>query len=375
MRNSNKALAVLMLLAAPRAFAAAPAKAVEDTVAVVNGTPILLSEFQKEAATAVDFWSKSQPGSMDDPANVRKLRDSTLEQLIDRELLYQEGQKLKIKVRDREVENAVDEIRARFKKDENGRDLTPAEADDLFKKQLKNEGLDFAQFRERLSRQILARKVIDEAVKSKVTPPEEAEVKAYFGKIESYLAQKTTETPKGMTEDEGAALREVAQQVKALSSERARVQRILIRISPGASDVEKRRALRTAQEIKKKIEGGADFGAVAKEESEDPESAARGGDIGFVLRGVAAPELEKVVFSANVGDVSAPVLTDIGYQIIRVSERRAAEKPDFERFKEDIGNFRANVAFHQSLEDYVKGLRSKAVIERNLPAAPAASVP
>ena len=365
MRNSSKVLAVLALLAAP-----AGAKPLEDTVAVVNGTPVLLSEYQKEAATAIDFWSKSQPGSMDDPANVRKLRESTLEQLIDRELLFQEGTKLKLKVREREIDNAVDEIKSRFKKDDNGVDLTPAQSEEEFRKQLKVEGLDYGQFRDRLSRQILARKVIEEAVKSKVVPPTEAEAKDYFGKIEAYLAQKTTDTPKGLDEDEAAALREVSGQVKALSSERVRAQRILIRLSPGASDAEKRRALRTAKELKEKIDGGADFATVAREESEDPESAARGGDIGVVLRGVAAPQLEKAAFSLEVGKVSEPILTDVGYHVMRVTERRAAEKPDFERFKEDIVNFRANMAFHKSLETFVKGLRDKAVIERNLPAVP-----
>ncbi len=364
MRNSNSVLAVLMLLAAPAA-----AKPLEDTVAVVNGTPVLLSEYQKEAATAMDFWSKSQPGSMDDPANVRKLRESTLEQLIDRELLYQEGNKLKLKVREREIENAVDEIKGRFKKDENGQDLTPAQADEEFRRQLKAEGLDYAQFRERLSRQIMARKVIEEGVKAKVKPPTEEEAKAYFATITAYLAQKTTDTPKGLSEDEAAALLEVSAQVKALSSERVRVQRILIRLSPGASDAEKKRALRTAAEIRQKIEGGADFATIAREESEDPESAARGGDIGFVLRGVAAPQLEKAAFALEVGKVSEPILTEVGYHVLRVTERRAAEKPDFERFKDDIINFRANMTFHRDLEAFVKGLRAKAVIERNLPAA------
>ncbi|MDX6770055.1 MAG: peptidylprolyl isomerase [Elusimicrobiota bacterium] len=365
MMNSSKLLLVLPLLAS----VAGAAKPVEDTVAVVNGSPILLSEYQKEAATAIDFWSKSQPGSMDDPSNVRKLRESTLEQLIDRELLYQEGVKLKLKVREREIENAVEEIKSRFRKDDEGKDLTPAEAEENFRKQLKAEGLDLTQFRERLSRQIMARKVIEEGVKAKVVPPTLEEAKAYFAKIESYLAQKTTDTPKGMDEEEAMALREVSGQVKALSSERVRVQRILIRLSPGASDAEKRRALRTAQDIKKKLDGGADFGAVAREESEDPESAARGGDIGFVLRGVASPDLEKAAFTLPVGEASAPILTEVGYHIIRVTERRAAEKPDFERFKDDIVNFRGQMAFQRDLERFVKGLREKAHIERNLPAA------
>ncbi len=340
----------------------------EDTVAVVNGQPILLSEFQKEAATSIDYWSKTNPAALADPANVRKIRESTLEELITRELLVQQAQRDKMKVREREIDNAVEEIRARFKKDEaTGRALDDAEAEKAFNDQLKNEGIDYAQFRERLTRQIMARKVIDENVKAKLTPPTEAETRAYFDKIKAYLATKSTEAPAGMDEDDAQALREAAQQVKALSSERVRVQRILIRLSPGASENERKRALKTTQDIKKRLDQGEDFAKIAKEESEDPESAARGGDIGYVLHGVASPELDKAAFSMEVGQTSDPILTEVGFNVIRVTEKRAAQAPEFEPFKDDLSNFLGNVALHKKLDAYVKGLRDKAVIERHLP--------
>jgi parvulin-like peptidyl-prolyl isomerase len=171
-----------------------------------------------------------------------------------------------------------------------------------------------------------------------------------------------------MDEDDAEALREASQQVKALSSERVRVQRILVRLSPGASDNEKKRALKTAEEIKKRLDQGEDFAKVAKEESEDPESAARGGDIGYVLHGVAAPELDKAAFSMDVGQTSAPILTDIGYNIIKITEKRAAAAPDFDQFKDDLSNFLGNVVLHKKLDAFVKSLRDKAVIERHLPA-------
>lgn len=357
-------LAFLLLAAVP-----AGAKLLEDTVAVVNGTPILLSEFQKEAATAMDYWSKTNPAAMADPANLRKLRESTLEQLIDRELLIQEGAKMKVKVREREVDNAVDEIKARFKKDEQGNPQTDAEAEAAFQKQLKGEGLDWAKFRERLSHQILARKVIDEAVKSKMTPPTEEETKAYFAKVQSYIDSKSTGVPSGMSEEDGMALREVSSQIKALSSERVRVQRVLIRLSPGASENEKKRAQKTAMAVKKRLDDGEEFAKVAKEDSEDPESAARGGDLGYVLRGVAPPELEKAAFSLGVGDTSAPIFTESGYNVIRVTEKRAAEKPEYDKFKDELANFLGGAGFQRKIEVFVKGLRDKATIERNLPAA------
>ena len=364
MSNSSKA-ALILLLAAP-----AGAATMEGTVAVVNGTPILLSEYQKEAATALDFWAKTNPSAAADPAVAHKIRESTLEELITRELLVQEGTRAKLKVREREIDAAVEEIKARFKRGENGETLDDAQAEAAFQEQLRNEGLDYAKFRERLSRQILARKVIDENVKGKVQPPSEKETREYFDRIKAYIASKSTAAPKGMDEDEAAALREAASQIKAMSSERVRVQRILIRLSPGATENERKRALKTAKDLKKRLDGGEDFSKVAKEESEDPESAARGGDIGYVLRGIAPPPLEKAAFSMAVGDTSDPILSETGYNVIRVTERRAAETPDFDRFKEDLAGFLGNFKFHSQLEEYVKGLRAKAVIERHLPATP-----
>lgn len=381
MINSSKAalLALALPAAAWAASAPAPASApaggatttMEDTVAVVNGSPILLSEYQKEAATALDFWGKTNPAALADPANVRKIRESTLEELITRELFVQEGQRSKIKVRERELDTAVDEIKAKFKKDEaTGRTLDDAAAEKAFADQLKIEGIDYNQFRDRLGRQLLARKVIDENVKRAVTPPTEQEARDYFKKIQDYIASKSSDTPKGMDEEDGAALREAASQVKALSSERVRVSRILIRLSPGATDNERKRALKTAQGIRKRIEDGEDFAKIAKEESEDPESAARGGDIGYVLRGVAPPEMEKAVFGMEVGQTSQPILTDIGYSILRVVEKRASEAPEFDRFKEDLASFLGNVQFRKKLDAYVKTLRDKATVERHLPASP-----
>lgn len=369
MNSSGRTLLFFVLMM--NAFVpAAGAKLLEDTVAVVNGKPILLSEYQKEAATALDFWSKTNPAAMADPANLRKLKESTLEQLIDRELLIQEGARLKLKVREREIDNAVDEIKGRFKKDDRGNSLSDAEAEAAFQQQLKNEGLDWAKFRERLSHQILARKTIDDAVKAKMVPPTEEETRAYFDKIQAYIDSKSTGAPAGMGEEEGMALREVAGQVKALSSERVRVQRILIRLSPGASDNEKKRAQKTAEAVKKRLDAGEDFATVAKEDSEDPESAARGGDLGYVLRGVAPPELEKAAFSLGVGDTSGPIYTESGYNVIRVTEKRAAEKPEYEKFKDELANFLGGASFQKKVEEFVTGLRDKATIERNLPATP-----
>lgn len=368
MNSSSKVLALVLLLGAPCARAAETAQ-VEGTVAVVNGEPILLSEYQKEAATNLDFWGRSNPQALGDPAVIRKIREGTLEDLITRELLVQEAKRTGIKVREREVDNAIDEIKAKYKTTAStGAD--DGETEHAFQQQLKNEGLDYGQFRGRLTRQLTANKILRENVKDKLTPPTEQDGKDYFAKIKAFLASKSTDTPKGMDEDDADALREAARQVKMLSSERVRARRVVIRLTPGATDAEKKRALKTAADIKKRLDAGEDFAKLAKEESEDPESAARGGDIGYVIRGVGNPEIEKAAFALQVGQTSAPILTDFGYNILRVTERKEAEEPDYDRFHDDLMNFLGDMSSRKKLETYVKKLRDGATIERHLPSVP-----
>lgn len=73
-------------------------------------------------------------------------------------------------------------------------------------------------------------------------------------------------------------------------------------------------------EIKKRIEEGADFAQMAKEHSSCP-SAKEGGDLGEFSPGEMVPEFDKVVFSAEIGEVQGPVKTDFGYHLILVTSR------------------------------------------------------
>ncbi|MFA6003979.1 MAG: peptidylprolyl isomerase, partial [Elusimicrobiota bacterium] len=256
----------------------------------------------------------------------------------------------------------------RFKKDEEGKPVSEAEAEAAFAKKLRAMGLNLGQFRERLSRQIMARKVVDEAVKARIKPPEEKAVREYFDRLKAFMVRGSTEPPKDLPEEEGQAFLEIAGQMRAMTSERVRVSRILIRFSPAASPREKQRALKAAQEARAKVlEPKAVFSDVARDLSEEPEYAARGGDIGFLVRGVAPPDFEKTAFSLPVGEISELVETEVGYFILRVQEKRASEEPDFDKFKEELGRAMMNISYQKELEAYVKSIKAQAIIERNLP--------
>jgi peptidyl-prolyl cis-trans isomerase C len=74
------------------------------------------------------------------------------------------------------------------------------------------------------------------------------------------------------------------------------------------------------QDLKREIEEGADFAAIAKEHSSCP-SSAQGGDLGEFGPGMMVPEFDKVVFSAPVGTVQGPVKTQFGYHLLEVTSR------------------------------------------------------
>ncbi len=74
------------------------------------------------------------------------------------------------------------------------------------------------------------------------------------------------------------------------------------------------------QKLKEEIEGGTDFGAVAKEHSSCP-SGASGGDLGSFGPGQMVPEFDTVVFSADLNTVQGPVKTQFGYHLLEVTSR------------------------------------------------------
>jgi len=92
-------------------------------------------------------------------------------------------------------------------------------------------------------------------------------------------------------------------------------------VKEGQKDLTKEEALAKALELKKAIDGGADFAELAKKESDDAGSGANGGDLGAFGRGMMVPPFEAAAFSMPVGKTSDPVESQFGYHIIQVQEQ------------------------------------------------------
>jgi peptidyl-prolyl cis-trans isomerase D len=124
-------------------------------------------------------------------------------------------------------------------------------------------------------------------------------------------------------EPSDAELRTLYEQKKAdfKTSAMRRVRVMEIEKKPTAADEEDIQA-RVADIRADIVKGTLDFAEAAKEYSDDNATADKGGDLGFLKKGDMAPEFEAAAFALKPGQVSEPVRTQFGYDLIKVEERK-----------------------------------------------------
>jgi peptidyl-prolyl cis-trans isomerase SurA len=82
------------------------------------------------------------------------------------------------------------------------------------------------------------------------------------------------------------------------------------------------------EEARERIQGGEDFAELAKLMSDDPGSAADGGDMGWTNPGTFVPSFEEVADNAEIGDISEPFRTQFGWHILEVMGRRTYDNTE-----------------------------------------------
>lgn len=102
---------------------------------------------------------------------------------------------------------------------------------------------------------------------------------------------------------------------------------------PGKKELTEDEAKAKAEEIKKKLQAGGKFEDLAKSESDDKGSGARGGELGTFGHGQMVEEFEKAAFAAKPGDIVGPVRTQYGFHVIKVD---AHESKPFAEVKETL---------------------------------------
>jgi peptidyl-prolyl cis-trans isomerase D len=128
---------------------------------------------------------------------------------------------------------------------------------------------------------------------------------------------------------------------------RTKVSHVLIKVPSVGGSAAEDQAKARAEAALARIRGGADFALVAKEMSEDPATASRGGDLGMIAAGELVPEVDKVIQSLKPGELGGPVRSPFGFHVVKVFERVTGSRKEL---KEVAPTLRATLAAEGQLK-------------------------
>lgn len=348
MRRYTSLLAVPLLFTAALSFS----KVIDKPQAVVNGEPILESEFKSTIAPVLEQWKRATPMEDQTPEKLAEFKKGLLDMMVDNKVLKQEAVKRKIKVPKREIDEYIKQFKAGYK--------TEGE----FQDELKRENMTQAQFEKKVEEEMMAMKLAKQEISDSLQMPSDEQAKKLYDQIQAKLEGK----PLGLSEKEEKEIDQLARIMKQMSSELVKVRHILVQAAKDASMQDKLAAQKqidkVSAELKKK---GADFEEVAKKYSDDAYSRENGGLLGYITKDDERypKEFVKEALSLNVGQVSKPVLTEFGWHVIKADEKKAARKVPYEEVSNDLKGILYKKEQQKKYEDWVKSLKAKASIKLN----------
>jgi peptidyl-prolyl cis-trans isomerase SurA len=143
--------------------------------------------------------------------------------------------------------------------------------------------------------------------------------------------------------------------------EQTHARHILVKTSEIVSEADARRKLNNLRE---RIVNGADFGELAKLNSDDA-SSIKGGDLGWIYPGDTVPEFERVMNNLKVEQLSEPFVTSFGWHLMQVLERRQADVSG-ERKRQEARLILRERKADEAYQEWLRQLRDRAFVEYRL---------
>jgi peptidyl-prolyl cis-trans isomerase C len=291
----------------------------EDRVAVVDGSVITQEDFDREMSR-VKQGLRNMGKQLTD-FQLSELENEVLEQLITRELLYQESQRMKISVAEAEIDEELKALKQGF----------PSEAE--FKRTLEQAKLSELEVKSQIERGLAIDEFITGHFVEKVTISDN-EIRAYYESHPESFKQP----------------------------ELIWASHILISVDTQANQSERSSARKKIEDIQQKLRNGEDFAALARNVSQCP-SSAKGGDLGYFSRGQMLKPFEDAAFALMPGEVSDVVETKFGYHLIKVFEKKPKTTLTFEGVREELGRYLTQEKVQKEVSLYVQKLKENATIE------------
>lgn len=328
-----KRILVVLAAAAAAIFLASCKRTPPPNVAAdVNGHAITIAELDKT------YQSNAQQaeGASEDQIMAQKI--DLLSSMIIQEIMLQRAEKLGLAAVDADVEAEISKMRAPYTKEE-------------FEKQLVAQHLTLNDLKAKVRSKLTVDKLVNKEITSKITITD-ADITSF------YHANKASFNPPEPT---------------------IHMAQILVTPfpDPNVRNLKNSKA-QNEKEARAKIEGlaaqlrqGVDFGPLAQNYSEDPNSAPNGGDMGFVRESDldrANPELRKMVISLPQGGTSPVIPTPEGFRILRVISREPAGQRELNdpRVQQNIRDMLLNSKDQMLRAAYYEIARNGAKIENYL---------
>ncbi len=278
-----RALVLAATLLAFSAVVTPAARQLVDGIAAVVGDEIILeSEIDEELYI---YQLRTGTGSMSE-SEALSVRSEIVRQMVDETLLVAMARRDTVMLPsgelEAELERRVEEVKRRHG------------TDAAFSAALAEQGLTLDElkvmYRDDIERRLLAEIVVRREVHSRID--------VTWGEVENYYEEHTDEVGRVPESYEVAGILSV----------------------PQVSEAAKRGATERMMEVRAKLDAGESFEDLAREYSDDV-TAASGGDLGFIARGIMVPEFEDAVFALDPGEVSGVVPTRFGFHIIQAVEK------------------------------------------------------
>ena len=294
-----------------------------QTIIKVNNTKISQAQFDQIFDREANSGAMAQlgidlkNGKNDFMYNLVKSR--VVNELVIKALLDEEMDKRNIKVSNADMEEAIKTI------------VDKVGSKEQLDKMLKESGVSANDFKKDLKEQVRMKKLAETLGNADVS---DSEVRAFYNKyIDKFKYPEQVRAshiliavnPQEMTE----VVKSAPENAKLSESE------IQAKVNQEIAAKEAK-----AKELYTKAKNDpASFAKLAKENSEDPTSAEKGGELGFFAKNEMVPEFANAAFSAKPNTVVGPVKSQYGYHIILVKDRRAAGQEPFEKVKNSIKDF------------------------------------
>lgn len=350
---------------------------VKGYAARVNGETISLREYDR----AVYYLQKSYEESVHQPINdemmtAMGLKKRALDSLIDQHLLMQQARRLHLEATPEEVRKKILEIptlnpdgkfvgpelytryvtgalgfasTAEFE-DEIAAEITILKMESALSNGLVISPKAAAEEYRRVSESAKIRYVLypasREAVTVTVTP---AEVEQYYKAHQADYAHGEQRALKYLVADTARIRSQIVPAEAELKKrydatkedfkhpEQAHVFHILIKVDPNAPPEQDAAAKAKAESLVKQLRAGADFAKLAQQNSADPSSAQRGGDMDWVDRGATVERFDSAAFNIPLNSISDPIRSkEFGYHIIKVVARRPEGYRSFEDVRQQL---------------------------------------